>query len=346
MPMVAINPKTGPANVHYTISTPTCTSADKIDPQVPTVIFIHPVYIGQHLFQPQFSDPQLRRFNLIAVDTRLHGGTEGRVSSDWRREDAADDLAALMARMSMGACITLQTAVSYPEKVLSLFLISPLPLQEPTEVKEGRQEIYDYWVQGWQNDPHLDETALLDAVIGGLQLGFNNTNTTIGKALNALYIPRAMVNFSPERFEEFHTATVKFFTERTAHTSATLRRLQCPVKLIQCGGDIAYPLRYAQELLGRLVDAGVDAELETVEDAPHFGSVTHPNVFNPLIHDFIMSHTTAPVPPPPEIVTSPFEADLVATGWSPRDGAEDVSSEEDDIRLNFRVTPRDRKASM
>jgi len=30
----------------------------------------------------------------------------------------------------MGACIALQFAISYPQKVLSLFLISPLPLEE------------------------------------------------------------------------------------------------------------------------------------------------------------------------------------------------------------------------
>ncbi|KAG5640231.1 hypothetical protein DXG03_009738, partial [Asterophora parasitica] len=51
MPMVNINPKTGPAEVHYTISTPSCPSADRIDPKLPTVIFIHPVYIGQIIYQ-------------------------------------------------------------------------------------------------------------------------------------------------------------------------------------------------------------------------------------------------------------------------------------------------------
>lgn len=30
----------------------------------------------------------------------------------------------------MGACIALQTAITYPENVLSLFLVSPLPLEE------------------------------------------------------------------------------------------------------------------------------------------------------------------------------------------------------------------------
>lgn len=44
----------------------------------------------------QFSDPQLRRFNLIAIDSRGHGETSGSVASYWRRADAADDVAAFM----------------------------------------------------------------------------------------------------------------------------------------------------------------------------------------------------------------------------------------------------------
>jgi pimeloyl-ACP methyl ester carboxylesterase len=30
----------------------------------------------------------------------------------------------------MGACVALQTAVSHPDRVLSLFMLSPLPLIE------------------------------------------------------------------------------------------------------------------------------------------------------------------------------------------------------------------------
>lgn len=32
--------------------------------------------------------------------------------------------------LSLGACVALQTAITYPNKVLSLFMISPLPLIE------------------------------------------------------------------------------------------------------------------------------------------------------------------------------------------------------------------------
>ena len=32
--------------------------------------------------------------------------------------------------LSLGACVALQTAISYPHQVLSLFMVSPLPLIE------------------------------------------------------------------------------------------------------------------------------------------------------------------------------------------------------------------------
>ncbi|KAG5644712.1 hypothetical protein DXG03_007935 [Asterophora parasitica] len=215
------------------------------------------------------------------------------MSIDWRREDAADDLAAFMDALnlppchvvgiSMGSCIALQTAVSYPDKVLSLFLISPLPLEEPREVREGRQEIYDCWVQGWRNYPDVDVTAFKDAMIGANQLAYNNIHTPLSDALTpspcirlAEYnIPRAMRNYNRDRLEEYHTASVKFFADRAQHSLEKLRGLKCPVELVHCDGDVAYPIAFAQELLERLLDAGVDAELDVVEGAPHFGTVTH-----------------------------------------------------------------------
>lgn len=94
--------------------------------------------------------------------------------------------------------------------------------------------------------------------------------------MNAVAISQAMVNFAPNKLEEFHTTSVKFFTEREPHALSVLRKIQCPVELVHCGGDIAYPLECVEELQKRLVDADVDAHITQIEGAPHFGIVTHP----------------------------------------------------------------------
>lgn len=87
---------------------------------------------------------------------RSHGETKGPVPTTFRREDAGEDVYAFMVSsfigccddvqtffqkalslppchlfgLSLGACVALQMAVSHPDKVLSLFMLSPLPLIE------------------------------------------------------------------------------------------------------------------------------------------------------------------------------------------------------------------------
>jgi len=46
----------------------------------------------------QFADPNLRRFNLIALDFRCHGLSIGRVPETYREADAAEDVFRFMVR--------------------------------------------------------------------------------------------------------------------------------------------------------------------------------------------------------------------------------------------------------
>lgn len=85
-----------------------------------------------------------------------------------------------------------------------------------------------------------------------------------------------MVNCGPDKFEEFHTTSVKFFTDRKPHSTTTLSNILCPVQLLHCTGDIAYPLEYAEELQELIERSGVPVKLLKIEEAPHFGNVTHP----------------------------------------------------------------------
>ncbi|KAF7334101.1 AB hydrolase-1 domain-containing protein [Mycena venus] len=138
---------TGTVQFNYVISTPTHTSTSAIDPALPTVLFLHPVYIGKIIYHPQFADRELRRFNLVALDLRCHARTIRRAGKGYEREVAARHVALLMIPryhlfgMSMGGCIALQTAILFPLSVLSIFVVSSLPLTEPPDVGEGRQEI-------------------------------------------------------------------------------------------------------------------------------------------------------------------------------------------------------------
>jgi hypothetical protein len=51
--------------------------------------------------------------------------------------------------------------------------------EKPVEVGEGRQEIYDCWVEGIKARPKVDKIALMDAVCGASQLGFNSIQSSL-----------------------------------------------------------------------------------------------------------------------------------------------------------------------
>ncbi|KAJ6627974.1 Alpha/Beta hydrolase protein [Mycena sp. CBHHK59/15] len=327
MPQVKIKSIAGSANIHYTISTPKNPSAKSIDKNIPTVILIHPVYIASDLFQLQFADPSLRRFNLVALDLRCHGETTGKVAATYGRDEAAADVVKFMEALrlpachfvgvSMGSCISLQVAISYPQKALSLTLISPLPLEEPVDVAGGRQEIYDCWKEAFNKDGKVDQTALLDSVCGALQLGFSSRQTSLVNAFTARVVPQALKNWGPAKLDEYRIATVDFFIKRTAPTPAAVRNIVCPVKLVHCGADIAYAIEYSQETLKLLQDNGVDAQLFEVKDAIHFGNVSNAKEINAIIHDNVVQNSPGMVIPPAQAtVVSPFAAALMKAGYN------------------------------
>ncbi|KAJ7668005.1 Alpha/Beta hydrolase protein [Mycena rosella] len=333
MPQIKIKSIAGSGNFHYTISTPKNPSAKSIDKKLPTVLLIHPVYIASELFQLQFADPSLRRFNLVALDLRSHGETSGKVSPTYSREEAAADIVKFMEALrlppchfvgvSMGSCISMQVAISYPEKALSLTLISPLPLTEPPDVAEGREEIHDCWVEAFKGSK-VDQTALLDSVCGALQLGFSGQQTSLISALTARALPHALKNWGPTHLVEYRIATVDFFTKRTAQTAAAVSKIVCPVKLIHCGADIAYAIEYTAEVLKLLQENGVNAQIVEVPGAIHFGNVSHAKEINAQIHDSVIQNSPGmTIPPAQATVVSPFTAALMKVGYDNDEDSDD-----------------------
>ncbi|KAJ7778081.1 Alpha/Beta hydrolase protein [Mycena metata] len=334
MPQVKIKSIAGSASIHYTISTPKNPNAKSIDKNIPTVILIHPVYIASELFQLQFADPNLRRFNLVALDLRSHGETVAKVGATYGREEAAADVAKFMDALhlppshfvgvSMGSCISLQVGISYPQKALSLTMISPLPLTEPIDVAEGREEIHDCWVEAFK-DGKVDQVALLDSVCGALQLGFSGQQTSLINALVARAVPFALKNWGPSKLNEYRIATVDFFVKRTAQTPAAIRKISCPVKLLHCGADIAYPIEYTEEVLKLMLENGVNAQLIEIPGALHFGNVSSPKEINEQIHSNVIQNSPGMnIPPAQASVVSPFTAALMKAGY---DNDEDSDSD-------------------
>ncbi|KAL0581776.1 hypothetical protein V5O48_000253 [Marasmius crinis-equi] len=335
MPSVKVKSSTGKTDFKYTISTPTNPNAKSIDKNLPTVLFIHAVYLSRDVYHLQFADPRVRRFNLVAFDLRAHGETSGdKLPQGYGQKEAAEDVVKLMdalklpachiVGMSLGTIIALQMASSYPEKVASLFLISPLGIEEPADIAAGRQEIHDCWVEGFPNGK-VDEAALLDAVYGALQLAFSNKTSTLITALVKNAYPMAKKNWGPKDFDSYRVATLDFFLSRTGHSFDALSNIKVPVRLIHGLDDVAYPLEYTVEQEKLMKDAGVDVTLTQIPRAPHFVVVDYGLEMNQVLHDHVIGAAKGPVPPQPANVVSPWDATLRKNGWVP----EDLSDDED-----------------
>ncbi|KAK0237496.1 alpha/beta-hydrolase [Armillaria nabsnona] len=329
MPTATVKSSTGKIAFNYVISTPSSSSSKSIDPNLPTLLFIHAVYHAQEIFQRQFEDPLIRRFNCVALDLRIHGRTMSDALPDgYGAKEAAEDVALFMDEiklpachivgLSMGSIVAISLAVYHPHKVASLFLVSPLGLEELPCVADGRREVAECWKEGYKTG-QPDMEVISHAIYGVLQLGFSNKPDGLVTALVTIALPSALANFTPKNLDQCDRATVDFCNNRREYSNDQLSRIHVPVKLIHCLGDIAYPREYTERFMRQLKDAGVIVSLDTIPEAPHFGVVTHGDTVNRILHDFIVDNCRTAIPPAPQEVNSPWEAELVKAGWNKDD---------------------------
>ncbi|KAK0458013.1 Alpha/Beta hydrolase protein [Desarmillaria tabescens] len=230
------------------------------------------------------------RFNCVAVDIRLHGiTTNDPLPEGYSAQDTAEDVALFMlpachiVGLSMGSMVAISLAVYYPNQVASLFLVSPLGLEEPADVADGRREIAENWREAFKTG-EPDMAAISDSVYGAHQLGFSDNLNDFVNVLTNILIPPALKNSVPGFFEHFLG--------------------YAPVKSIHCLGSIAYPQEYSEIFMQQLKDAAVNVGMATIPEAPHFGVVTHGDIVNQL-HAFIIDSCRTSVPPAPQEVSSP-----------------------------------------
>jgi pimeloyl-ACP methyl ester carboxylesterase len=67
-------------------------SSSSWDRTRPTLLFLHALFFEPGLFHWQAKDPALRECNMIFLDLRVHGKTQGDVWLGMQLEDFADDV--------------------------------------------------------------------------------------------------------------------------------------------------------------------------------------------------------------------------------------------------------------
>ncbi|KAK7030964.1 hypothetical protein VNI00_013912 [Paramarasmius palmivorus] len=292
MPFVNVETQTGNVRYHYTISTPASNNASFLQPNLPTILFVHCVFATQMVFHSQFADPHLRRFNLVTFDIREHGGTKGeRIPEKYDQSDTADDTLRFMNAISLPPChicalgsgttMALELAIRYPERVLTLTLLSQLCLEAPPDVSEGFKEVFLRWMSAHPNAETVNEEFLEEAELGLAQYAFTDLT----------HVSKLGIN-NPFHLQRYQPTIM---ASRRSHTVSELSRLTCPVLLIDGGNGVAYPPDYTERLQKQFEEAGVEVSSYTVPNAPHFLCVDYGDVVNPLIYDLVMSKSNGPL---------------------------------------------------
>ncbi|KAH6917824.1 Alpha/Beta hydrolase protein [Coprinopsis sp. MPI-PUGE-AT-0042] len=324
MPFISANPPAGPVTFCYTIATPTCNNSKSIDPSIPTVFLVVPYYTAQQVWHPQLCNPSFRRFNLVTFDPRGQGRTVGTIPKVWREEVAAEDVHHLMEvlnisechiiGLSNAGCIALRVAMLYPRQILSVTMVSPLPLQELQPILEGRQEVLAYWEAAVRNsDKAVREEALREVATGALMLTTNGDKSKLTMAMVDIVLPYELQrNGRVEALEEVSRMAIEFFANRDSYPRDGLRQVECPILLVHCSEDVAYPIELAKEVEERMEEAGLDVSFVSVDGAPHYGTFTHHEQITSLMHDFVLRHCKGNAPTIPGAIESPFEPDFIA----------------------------------
>lgn len=94
-----------------------------------------------------------------------------------------------------------------------------------------------------------------------------------------LILPCTMSTWSPSRFDSFIRMNVDFFTDRKPWSTEELARIKVPVILLHGSQDVLYTEQHITQFDEQLREAGVETELISVDDAPHFLWMTHEHVY-------------------------------------------------------------------
>ncbi|PPR00291.1 hypothetical protein CVT24_005032 [Panaeolus cyanescens] len=349
MPFVQLNPPTGPLKTFYSISTPRRHDAQSIIPELPTILFLHPIYIAQQIFEAQFSDYDLRQFNLVALDMRSHGESVG-IIGESNKYNPVEDVIHFMNALQLNAChifglsiassVALDMAIAYPNRVLSVTMCSPLSPVDSEDITLGRLQVHEYWKRACllpegitrelmartDKSAMYNEQFLSDAILGIKQLAFNNELTPLTSAIAELSIEQALRHWAgtPEGVLEGYRAAVMWPLERTSLRSQDLAKITCPIRIIYCTEDIIYPLENAEALEAQMSSIGLDVELHTVTGS-HYGCVAGAKEINPIVRDLVHScHISVPSVPFTaehfsDCLKTPFDDRLEGFNYHPED---------------------------
>ena len=239
----------------------------------PAVIFSHGFLMDREMFAPQIA-ALAPEFRVIAWDERGFGETEfdGEPFTYW--DSAADCLGlldhlgidrAVLGGMSQGGFLSLRAALSAPERVRALVLIdTQAGVEDPARLPAYRQ-MQETWLQVGPVD-ELAET-IANLIIGDPVLNEVWIAKWRGLPLESMRAPGDCL-FDRDDISE------------------RLGEISCPAIVLHGTADQSIEIERAEELCRGLSGC---AGVVRIEGAPHASNLTHPDLVNPPLLEFLQS---------------------------------------------------------
>ena len=241
----------------------------------PVIVFSHGMLMDHEMFAPQV-EAFRAHYRCIVWDERAHGKTAGDTIEPFSYYDSADDLAALLGYlgvqraifvgMSQGGFLTLRCALTHRQLVRALVLIdTQAGVESPEQLVQ-----YQQWFENWAANGLPEEIANASEQ-ASLGPGCPDVETWKQKwrgwqGLNLLAACHALV--------------------KRDDLSDRLAGIDVPTLVIHGDADIAIPLEHAEDMARRLPAS----EMVIVSGAGHAANLSHPQIVNAAIEDFLNRH--------------------------------------------------------
>ena len=237
----------------------------------PALIFSHGFLMDRTMFEPQL-DSFRGDYRCVVWDERGFGDTP--VAAPFSYWDSADDVIVLMDHlgidqavllgMSQGGFLSLRAALRYPQRVRALVLIDSGAHVDPPETIEGYKQMMSHW---------MSEEPLGEVGTNVAALIINQAE--LSKKWIAIWESR-------DRYSLKYPAEALLSRD---DISDRVSEVSCPVLVIHGEDDQAIPIEIAELMIAQLQDC---RGLIRVSGAAHAANMTHPEIVNPAIAEFLL----------------------------------------------------------
>ena len=240
----------------------------------PAVLFSHGFLMDHTMFDRQV-EALADRYRCIRWDERGFGAT--RADGPFSYWDSADDAVALLDHlgvdravfvgMSQGGFLSLRAALAHPDRVRAVVLIDSAADVDDEETIQGYQGMLHVFGHGSD-----DERAAVFEVVSGLILG--------DETLAAEWIPKWTAIDTDQL-----TLAGGALLERD-DVSGRVGEIGCPILAVHGTADQAISIDRAEALAAAASD---HRGIVRVDGAAHAPNMTHPDVVNPALAEFLAS---------------------------------------------------------